>query len=69
MQATQQVQSFPTRAIAIAFALAAVALSGLLGYTLRPAIVVDGPTRTVVTSAQQPGASNDCVRLDSRKAC
>lgn len=69
MQATQQVQSFPTKVIAVAFALAALALGGSLGYTLRPATVQEGPTRVVVTSAQQPGASNDCVRLDSRKAC
>ena len=36
MQATRQLQSFPTRLIAIAFALATLALGGALGYSLKP---------------------------------
>jgi hypothetical protein len=69
MQATRQVQSFPTRVIAIAFALAALAIGGALGYSLKPPTVTDGPTRVTVTSGQQPSTGNDCVRVDGHKAC
>jgi len=69
MQAMRQVQIFPTRLIAIAFALAALALAGALGYTLKAPMVTDGPTRVIVTSGHQSGAGNDCVRVDGRKAC
>jgi hypothetical protein len=69
MQATQQLQSFPTRVIAIAFAVATLALGGALGYTLKPATVTPGPTHVIVTSGQQPGHTNDCVRVDGHKAC
>jgi hypothetical protein len=69
MQATRQVQSFPTRVIGIAFALAALALGGALGYALKPPTVTDGPTRVIVTSGQQPAAGNNCVLVDGHKAC
>jgi len=69
MQAMRQVQVFPTRAMAIAFALAALPLGGALGYTLKAPTVTDGPTRVIVTSGQQSGAANDCVRVDGHKAC
>jgi hypothetical protein len=69
MQATRQLQSFPTRAIGIAFALAALALGGALGYTLKPATVTPGPTHVIVTSGQQPSTSNDCIKVDGHRAC
>lgn len=68
MQATRQTQPIPTRIVAVLFALAALAAGSALGYTLKPAELVPGPTHVVVTSSQA-GAQEGCVTLDSRKGC
>jgi hypothetical protein len=67
MQARLQTNQVPSRAIAAVIFAAAVLGSGLAGYALKAPSTISGPTHVVVAS--QPGSQDNCVQLDSRKAC
>ena len=73
MQARLGSNRFPSMLVAILFALAVtLLLGGTLGYTLKPASVVSGPTHVIVVPAGQPSSANTdnrCEFIDHHKAC
>ena len=71
MQARLELNRFPTMFIAILFALAVtLLLGGVVGYALKPAAVVSGPTHIVVLPAAQPVPSDDpCAHITHGNVC
>lgn len=72
MLARLELNRFPSLIAAVVFSIAAaLALGGVLGYTLKPVVHVPGPTHVLVVTQPvdtNPGAS-DCIWLDGHKAC
>jgi hypothetical protein len=59
MQARFESKRFPSVIVAALFALAvSLLLGGTLGYVLKPAMIVSGPTHFVVVPATQPGSAD-----------
>jgi hypothetical protein len=59
MQARFESKRFPSVIVAALFALAvSLLLGGALGYALKPATMVSGPTHVVVVPAAQPSSTN-----------
>lgn len=76
MQARLEIRRLPSTLFAIVLALCAATLLGAgLGYTLRPAVTVSGPTTThvLVVPAGQPDSSNPrynvCDIINRSKGC
>ena len=72
MQARLTLTRFPSFLFAIVFAvLAAIILGGVLGYTLKPAVVTPGRTQVIVL--HDPGTltstDNPCVFVNHHKSC
>ena len=74
MQARLEIKRYPSVLVAVIFALAAtLLLGGTLGYVLKPATVVSGPSHVIVVPASEPNAlnadGNTCVFINHHKAC
>ena len=74
MQARLQIKRYPSMLVAVIVALAAsLLLGGTLGYVLKPATVVSGPSHVIVVPASQPNALNagadTCVFINHHKGC
>ena len=74
MQARLEIKRFPSMLFAIIFVLTAtLLLGGALGYVLKPATVVSGPSHVIVVPASQPNdlnaRDNTCVFINHHKAC
>ena len=74
MQARLEIKRFPSMLVAVILALAAtLLLGGTLGYVLKPATVVSGPSNVIVVPASQPDrlnpGSNTCVFINHQKEC
>jgi hypothetical protein len=70
MQARLTLHRFPARVATILISLfAALAIGGSLGYTLKPASVTSGTTRTIVVSAPPPAQGDPCVQVRGHRAC
>jgi hypothetical protein len=74
MQARLEIKRFPSMLVAILFALAVtLLLGGTLGYVLKPATTVSGPTHVIVVPASQLGGANlsdnACQFIDHVKSC
>jgi hypothetical protein len=58
MEARLAIKRSPSTFVAILFALAVTSLlGGTLGYTLKPATVISGPTHVIVLPAAQPNSA------------
>ena len=74
MQARLEIKRFPSMLVAILFAVAVtLLLGGALGYALKPATTVSGPTHVIVVPASQLGGANPsdnaCQFVDHIKSC
>lgn len=73
MQATLKSNRFPSILVAILFALAVTfLLGGTLGYVLKPATVVSGPSHVIVVPASQSNSANTgntCQTFNHFKEC
>lgn len=72
MQARLAINRIPTALFATVFALvAALVLGGVLGYTLKPVLVIPGRTEVLVLPAQSDlGPRADaCIWVNGHKAC
>jgi hypothetical protein len=74
MQARLEMKRFPLTLVAVLFALAVMLLlGGTLGYALKPATTVSGPTHVIVVPASQLGGANisdnACQFIDHIKSC
>jgi hypothetical protein len=71
MQAQLEIRRFPTRLAAVVLAVAAAtAGGGALGYGLRPASQVSGPTRVVqLPAGSQYFGHDDCIRVNGPRPC
>jgi hypothetical protein len=71
MLATRDVRRFPSVLLAIIFALAsALILGGVLGYTLKPAVHVPGPTQVLmVREPADTSTGATCIWLSGHKHC
>lgn len=72
MQARLSLVRFPSLIVAIFFALAAaIVLGGVLGYTLKPAVEIPGPTHVVVVHGEGSVSPDDtqCVWINKQKSC
>ena len=74
MQARLEIKRYPAILVAVIVALAAtLLLGGTLGYELKPATVVSGPSHVIVVPASQPNDLNanadTCVFINHRKGC
>ena len=70
MQARLSLVRFPSLFVAIVFAVAtAIVLGGVLGYTLKPAVVTPGRTQVIVVPQSANATYAPCVWVDQKKAC
>ncbi|HSS94311.1 MAG TPA: hypothetical protein VLR46_10015 [Candidatus Dormibacteraeota bacterium] len=74
MQARLEVKRFPSMLFVVLFALAVtLLLGGALGYALKPATQVSGPTHVVVLPGTQPGpgyiGEDSCQFVGHHKQC
>ena len=74
MQARLEIKRFPSMLVAFILVLAAtLLLGGTLGYVLKPAAVVSGPSHVITVPASQPeglnAGDNTCVFINDHKAC
>ena len=70
MQARLSLVRFPSLFVAIVFAVAtAILLGGVLGYTLKPAVVTPGRTQVIVVPQSANPTYAPCVWVNQKKAC
>lgn len=72
MQARLAISQFPSVLFATVFALvAALVLGGVLGYALKPVVLVPGRTQVlVVDNLRDANANADaCIWINGHKAC
>jgi hypothetical protein len=71
MQARLSFIRFPSFLVATVFALlAALILGGVLGYTLKPTVLLPGRTQVVILHEQNTsGTAEPCLWIDHQKTC
>lgn len=70
MQARLTLRSFPRKVAAMLIALvAALAVGGSVGYTLKQTSVITGPGQTIFVPAQAAQQSDTCVFVHGHRGC
>jgi len=70
MEAGLALRRFPTRAVAVVATLfAGLAIGGSLGYTLKPADVVQAKSGPAVVQVLPDPQSDSCIYVDHHKGC